>query len=327
MNEVASIIVLDTKTSIIDETSTEATSIATHKLGIAEEPSNTDIDLNRNEIIIEVDIEMSKTRTVLNDIHKELDIDSDGTKDTDKKKDYIIDGTEETIDISEAELQNFAADLDVVFVNGKKKNSDVIIIDEKIIDTDVILVGENITDSDIIVLDGNKTDSESTIILDEDEINKLSTERLPRPYVPVIDVERDTDCSIVGTSSIRNKLRNEYNELFKANSLLSELIEKCLDMEHSEGMSRVINRTLLVIYKDVDENYKKSDALTKVINKAIMQLDIEPERKFLHLKNLCSELKKYRVKKKVPFFTLEEGKEGNLKDKLLTYKWHNKGYS
>lgn len=226
----------------------------------------------------------------------------------------------------------------VIEVDSKKKNQDKKEIDALSVDNIVInnsiVLDTNLTESamdiheaeseNVIVLDGNKTDSETTIIIDDDELKKLKEKYPSNPIV--IDV--DTDCSIVESTSTvkREKNKAKYDEVYKENSLLAELIEKCLDMENTDGMSRVINRTLLAIYKDVDEDYKKSDALRKVITRVIMSLEIEPERKFSHLKNFCDELKDHRVKKRVQFITLEERGDKGIFSPLFI-SWSTAGQS
>lgn len=100
-------------------------------------------------------------------------------------------------------------------------------------------------------------------------------------------------------------------EVYEDNRLLAEFIEKCLNLEHSEGMTRIINKTLMRIYGEMEEDYKCSRHFERTLLKATMSIECDPDHKFFHLKNLCETMKQHKAKKRVELYTLPLDSKGN----------------
>lgn len=145
----------------------------------------------------------------------------------------------------------------------------------------------------------DETEDEDCTIIEPRNFIKVSIEE---SIVLDEDSERENDCSIIDTytaqeiqlnndKSSRNRNISTFDEIYKQNKLLAELIENCLDMENSMGMLRIINRTLIPIYYDTSKDFKRSNYFQKVLLKTIRKLAVEPGRKFTHLKELCEVMK------------------------------------
>lgn len=203
------------------------------------------------------------------------------------------------IDTSESKRTEKAVCSDNIAKKGVPTSDSNLVVNETE-SQNVVTLNGNRGDSDVILLDG-KTSSDNTIIPDDNEITIVGKE-----YPPINLVDEEDN----GSPFNHHLISEDYADELKNNSLLSELVQICLNMESNGGMSRVINRTLLNIYTSVDEKYKKSDALRKVITRTIMKLHMEPELKFSHIKSLCDFLKSHIVKKRVPFVTLQKRRAG-----------------
>lgn len=94
-------------------------------------------------------------------------------------------------------------------------------------------------------------------------------------------------------------------ELLEDNALLAEFVEKCLNLDYSEGMSRIINNTLMKKYSEMDQDYKYSKDFQRILLKASRCIECDPDHKFSHLKTLCESMKQHRAKKRVEFVTLD----------------------
>lgn len=118
-----------------------------------------------------------------------------------------------------------------------------------------------------------------------------------------------------------SKKRNNdilIDNIYKENPLLAEVIEKCLQLEDSDGMRRIVNRSLLDIYKNADPKYKSSQDFESVLKKTMINLDKDPNHKFSHIKHLCDLLRHGRVKKRVKLITLDK----NVKSRFLFLYLH-----
>lgn len=118
-----------------------------------------------------------------------------------------------------------------------------------------------------------------------------------------------------------SKKRNNdilIDNIYKENPLLAEVIEKCLQLEDSDGMRRIVNRSLLDIYKNADPKYKSSQDFESVLKKTMINLDKDPNHKFSHIKHLCDLLRHGRVKKRAKLITLDK----NVKSRFLFLYLH-----
>lgn len=118
-----------------------------------------------------------------------------------------------------------------------------------------------------------------------------------------------------------SKKRNNdilIDNIYKENPLLAEVIEKCLQLEDSDGMRRIVNRSLLDIYKNADHKYKSSQDFESVLKKTMINLDKDPNHKFSHIKHLCDLLRHGRVKKRAKLITLDK----NVKSRFLFLYLH-----
>lgn len=83
-------------------------------------------------------------------------------------------------------------------------------------------------------------------------------------------------------------------------------------------MRRIVNRSLLDIYKNADHKYKSSQDFESVLKKTMINLDKDPNHKFSHIKHLCDLLRHGRVKKRAKLITLDK----NVKSRFLFLYLH-----
>ncbi|XP_052751170.1 uncharacterized protein LOC113519999 [Galleria mellonella] len=152
-----------------------------------------------------------------------------------------------------------------------------------------------------------------TIIIDEDKVtddviyvseNKQNVRGFVDDDIEIIDVETEK-CDT-------NEILTTFDSIFYENKKLAEFIEKCLDLEDTHGMLRVINKILLRRYKETDEKYKKSPEFNRLLDRKIDLLETDPDHKFSHVKDLCEIMKCHKTRKKVELITLSNDLEDNL---------------
>lgn len=166
-----------------------------------------------------------------------------------------------------------------------EKNSVKAIIIEEDSDKNFCKNSYNYNKNDLLSKDLVKKNYDEAIVIEEDS-------------------EKDNDCECVTENKIMhvgNKLQNhasshrdgviKFDEICRRDKALANLIEKCLDMENSTGMLRIVNRTLIPIYIDTSEDFKNSIIFQRILTNVLMKLDTEPNRKFLHLKMFCEAMK------------------------------------
>ncbi|XP_053610262.1 uncharacterized protein LOC128675127 [Plodia interpunctella] len=164
-------------------------------------------------------------------------------------------------------------------------------------DDEVVIINDGIeNDSDIEIVDISKETStelkspkDGTIIIDDENVQNEND------VIEIIDIDRDAN----------DKCVKEYlNKVCSENKMLGEFIEKCLDIENTSGMLRVIHRTFLPLYFKLDDTYREND-FKKLIDMTTRALEVNPLRKFSHLKNVCEVMKCFaKDRKKVNFVTL-----------------------
>ncbi|CAH2240041.1 jg18081 [Pararge aegeria aegeria] len=137
----------------------------------------------------------------------------------------------------------------------------------------------------------------------------------------VVDLSDNDDDDCVLEAVIYNSNSNHnnyftYDKIFKENPLLAEVIEKCFNLESTEGMLRVINKTLLEVYKEADPKFKSSSDFETVLKRTLIRLDKDPNHKFSHIKDLCETLRSSKFKKRVQLITLEKKIRPNDRRKL-----------
>ncbi|XP_026321397.1 uncharacterized protein LOC113231331 [Hyposmocoma kahamanoa] len=142
----------------------------------------------------------------------------------------------------------------------------------------------------------------------------IDVDQLPSPQKSI-----QSNNNIIDLCNGGNKNNEEQSEtinclsrLFEDNALLAEFVEKCLNLEHSEGMSRIINNTLMRIYNEMEQDYKYSRDFQRILLKATRYIECDPDHKFSHLKNLCESMKQHKAKKRVNLVTLDV-KKGSVK--------------
>lgn len=121
------------------------------------------------------------------------------------------------------------------------------------------------------------------------------------------------------------KLEKAFVNNLENNRLMDKIVTRVTTMENATGMNRVVQKTLLPLYRDTNNRFKESDEFRTMLKKTYKLLMKDPDHKFLHIKTLCEELKSGGLRRKVPFVTLatnlkkndsEAGYAGLL---LLTY--------
>ncbi|CAH0694475.1 unnamed protein product [Spodoptera exigua] len=165
-------------------------------------------------------------------------------------------------------------------------------------------------DSEPVVIEDDDGDAGAVVIVDDDVI---ITEQKPDSTI-VIDDEPHMQINEAGTNNAGDKTKkvsekestdeSSFRINLRNNNLMDNIINTCLNMQNGAGMSRVIHKTLIPLYRDSNPELKKSKALTNLLKRVHKMLLRDPNHKFLHIKTLCEELKSGRVRKKVPFVTL-----------------------
>ncbi|XP_063829376.1 uncharacterized protein LOC135078750 [Ostrinia nubilalis] len=113
------------------------------------------------------------------------------------------------------------------------------------------------------------------------------------------DESSDSDIVEIKESSDEVVFVNEaesYDQIMKDCRLLGEFIEKCLDIEHSERMNRVIKKSLIPAYYGSSDVFKRSPMLNKLVTRAICKIESDPNFKFFYIKELCCEMSKNSTK-------------------------------
>ncbi|CAH0589217.1 unnamed protein product [Chrysodeixis includens] len=130
----------------------------------------------------------------------------------------------------------------------------------------------------------------------------------------VMATDIDPDIAII-SEDIQTRVEEiSFINMLKANNLVDKIIKLCLNMEQAAGMTRVINKTLLPLYKDASQELKSSSPFRNLLKQTLKRLKKDPNHKFLHLKTLCERMKSRNVRK-VPFVTLAT----NLNDRRSGY--------
>nr|XP_026495842.1 uncharacterized protein LOC113400481 isoform X1 [Vanessa tameamea] len=127
--------------------------------------------------------------------------------------------------------------------------------------------------------------------------------------VELSENDEDDDCILESVIYEDAKLNKTVND----NPLLTEFIDTCLKLENSVEMIRVINKTLLKIYRKTDTRFTQSKIFLKALRRANNLLKTEPSYKYSHIKDLCNILKSNNTKKRVPIITLTN----NIKENKL----------
>ncbi|KAH9634297.1 hypothetical protein HF086_011557 [Spodoptera exigua] len=190
-------------------------------------------------------------------------------------------------------------------------------------------------DSEPVVIEDDDGDAGAVVIVDDDVI---ITEQKPDSTI-VIDDEPHMQINEAGTNNAGDKTKkvsekestdeSSFRINLRNNNLMDNIINTCLNMQNGAGMSRVIHKTLIPLYRDSNPELKKSKALTNLLKRVHKMLLRDPNHKFLHIKTLCEELKSGRVRKKVPFVTLstdlrDNKTQFNLSDSQTDMKKLNK---
>ncbi|XP_046969571.1 uncharacterized protein LOC124536946 isoform X1 [Vanessa cardui] len=127
--------------------------------------------------------------------------------------------------------------------------------------------------------------------------------------VELSENDEGDDCILESVIYEDAKLNKTVND----NPLLTEFIDICLKLENSVEMIKVINKTLLKIYRKTDARFTQSQVFQKALRRANNLLKTEPSYKYSHIKDLCNILKSNNTKKRVPIITLTN----NIKENKL----------
>lgn len=94
--------------------------------------------------------------------------------------------------------------------------------------------------------------------------------------------------------------------LCEDNKDFTNFLNKCLLLEQTIEMEKIVGKILLPAYVQADDEYKKSVKFTRVIRKALQRLIEEPHKKYSHISNVTDTLKFHvkRKPKRVNFITL-----------------------
>ncbi|XP_073962173.1 uncharacterized protein isoform X1 [Choristoneura fumiferana] len=128
--------------------------------------------------------------------------------------------------------------------------------------------------------------------------------------INTIDLDVDTiDVSEYPVPHYGDKPRADaYDKtLCQDNKDFTNFLNRCLMLEQSFEMEKIIGKILLPAYVCADDEYKKSEKFTKVIKKALQRLIDEPRKKYSHISDITDTLKfhvKKLPKKRVDFVTL-----------------------
>ncbi|XP_059057701.1 hybrid signal transduction histidine kinase A-like [Achroia grisella] len=197
--------------------------------------------------------------------------------------------------------------LNTTYIFTNTMAEDVVIINDDPFSAELVEVP---TDREVKI----SNDVVDTIVIDEDKLTDdvvyVSEQRqsLGDDDIEIVDIQSDR--------TTINATHVTFDSVYKENKKLAEIIEKCLDLENSHGMLRVINRTLLPRYRDIDENYKISSDFDRVLNKMISLLDTDPFHKFSHVKRLCDIMKASKTRKKANLITLSNNVTGISSKKI-----------
>nr|XP_021198239.2 uncharacterized protein LOC110382081 [Helicoverpa armigera] len=162
--------------------------------------------------------------------------------------------------------------------------------------------------SDTVIIEDDDIEMVPIVVLDEDDDN-VATEKAVEPQtVETIDLDDDQPQAAPMAASETVPMDYATEKAFvrklKINSLMDKIVQTCLNMKNAVGMPRVIQKTLIPLYKDTSNAVKESKEFKKLLRKTWKLLQKDPNHKFLHIKTLCEELKSGRVRRKVPFVTL-----------------------
>lgn len=163
------------------------------------------------------------------------------------------------------------------------------------------------------------------------QVNKICPEV---QSVETIDLDGDTasDDEVQFVDHVTNVNKSEditmtrndlgFVDLLQANKFMDEIVKTCLGMDNVVATTRVINNTLIPLYRDASKNLKTSQSFGKLLKKTLKRLKKYPEHKFFHIKVLCERMKAENVKRKVAFVTLatnlnQIGTGGNVTGKFV----------
>ncbi|XP_073962174.1 uncharacterized protein isoform X2 [Choristoneura fumiferana] len=148
--------------------------------------------------------------------------------------------------------------------------------------------------------------------------------------INTIDLDVDTiDVSEYPVPHYGDKPRADaYDKtLCQDNKDFTNFLNRCLMLEQSFEMEKIIGKILLPAYVCADDEYKKSEKFTKVIKKALQRLIDEPRKKYSHISDITDTLKfhvKKLPKKRVDFVTLStnsvlDSQNINLQEEMQFY--------
>uniref|UniRef100_A0A2A4JCZ4 Daxx histone-binding domain-containing protein n=1 Tax=Heliothis virescens TaxID=7102 RepID=A0A2A4JCZ4_HELVI len=155
--------------------------------------------------------------------------------------------------------------------------------------------------TETVIIEDDDVEMVPIVVLDEDD-DKVSTEKAPSPrIVETIDLDDEQPSE---APTMDYKTEQAFVRKLEINRLMDKIVTMCINMENAVGMSRVIHKTLLPLYRDTSNTVKESEEFKKLLKKTWKLLVKDPNHKFLHIKTLCEELKSGRLRRKVPFVTL-----------------------
>ncbi|RVE49854.1 hypothetical protein evm_005447 [Chilo suppressalis] len=153
---------------------------------------------------------------------------------------------------------------------------------------------------------------ESIVIDDEHEIINLTENDIIN-----LDDEQTDDIELIETPN--NGYKYRFDEIHKEDPEFGDFIEKCLGVDSSTGMLRVINRILVPLYYENGRIFKSTwDAkiFNRALTKAMKNIEMDPNHTYSHIKEFCDVLKSLKRKRKVPFTTLSKAVKVHKKNKL-----------
>lgn len=166
----------------------------------------------------------------------------------------------------------------------------------------------------------NLSFQEPVVIIDEDDentSNEKAVDVTSSQTVETIDLDDETpiitrvDTVNNNTTKFNKKSEVSFRINLKNNRLMDKIVTRCINMENSTGMPRVVYKTLLPLYRDTNNRFKESKEFQALLKKTHKLLMRDPDHKFLHIKTLCEELKSGGLRRKVPFVTLATNLKNN----------------
>ncbi|CAG9788569.1 unnamed protein product [Diatraea saccharalis] len=161
-----------------------------------------------------------------------------------------------------------------------------------------------------------------TVVLDDEPLTRSQGENA------IIDLDEEPSDDVIEIVEIPDDgYETSFPDISKKDAAFGELIEKCIALDGSVGMLRVINRTLVPLYKDGERKFKSyydAQVFNKALIRTLENLENDPKHRYSHIKHICDILKKLRSKRKVPLVTISKDIRDTSRKRKYSEKKHSK---